>query len=350
MALTTRFALLLPGALGLMLGLWSGLVRLGLELPAPSAIVPAHGPLMVCGFLGVVITLERAVALRRAWGYLGPAFAGLGVLSLVGGAPVGLPALFATAASVVALAIFLVVLRGERALHHGVMALGVGAWIAGNVSWLLGRPYFEVVGLWIAFLTLTIAGERLELRRVLSPAKGEKPLFLLSIALVLAGAAFDLRVLGAGALALAAWLVRYDIARRTVRLAGLTRFMAVCLLAGYAWLAVGGALALTYGNPVAGPVYDAILHAVFVGFVFSMIFGHAPIILPAVLGVRIDFRPRFYAHLGLLHGAMLVRTVGDLAGSVPLRQAGGIASAAAIGAFLVSTALAARRPRAGRSA
>ena len=53
------------------------------------------------------------------------------------------------------------------------------------------------------------------------------------------------------------------------------RYVAVCLLAGYFWLAVGGAL-------VALQVaYDAALHAIFVGFVFSMVFGHAPVILPA---------------------------------------------------------------------
>ena len=43
-------------------------------------------------------------------------------------------------------------------------------------------------------------------------------------------------------LVLAVWLFRYDIARRTVLQSGLTRFIALCLLAGYGWLAVGGVL------------------------------------------------------------------------------------------------------------
>lgn len=43
---------------------------------------------------------------------------------------------------------------------------------------------------------------------------------------------------------------------------------------------MSGALALMAGQQVAGPLYDAMLHTFFLGFVFGMIFGHAPIIFP----------------------------------------------------------------------
>ena len=56
---------LLPGAVSLLSGLLSGLVWLGWELPVPHAdLVLLHGPLMVGGFLGTVIALERASAMR----------------------------------------------------------------------------------------------------------------------------------------------------------------------------------------------------------------------------------------------------------------------------------------------
>jgi hypothetical protein len=77
---------------------------------------------------------------------------------------------------------------------------------------------------------------------------------------------------------------QYDIARRTVWRTGLTRFIAVCLRSGYGWLSVGGVLTWRFASVLAGPYYDAMLHAIFVGFVVTMIFGHAPIILPAILG------------------------------------------------------------------
>jgi hypothetical protein len=109
--------------------------------------------------------------------------------------------------------------------------------------------------------------------------------------IILSSATFDagVRVAGAGMVALALWLQRYDLARRTVRKTGLTRFIAVALLAGYAWLFVGGMLALRFGGVMAGPAYDAMLHAVFVGFVISMVFGHAPVIFPALLRVSLPY-------------------------------------------------------------
>lgn len=52
-------------------GLCEGLVYLGLPLPAGSAAMSQdHGELMVLGFLGTLIALERAVALGKTWGYL----------------------------------------------------------------------------------------------------------------------------------------------------------------------------------------------------------------------------------------------------------------------------------------
>jgi len=101
---------------------------------------------------------------------------------------------------------------------------------------------------------------------------------------------------------------------------------------------VAGLLALR-GDAVAGGLpYDAMLHALFVGFVFSMIFGHAPIIVPAILGRYLTYRPRFYFHLGGLHASLILRIVGDLAGWLPGRRWGGLLNVLAIVVFLASTA------------
>ncbi len=66
---TGRQPILAIGLLSMACGLWLGLVRLGwnLPLPWPDRLI-AHGPLMVCGFLGTLISLERAVALGARWG------------------------------------------------------------------------------------------------------------------------------------------------------------------------------------------------------------------------------------------------------------------------------------------
>jgi len=71
-----------------------------------------------------------------------------------------------------------------------------------------------------------------------------------------------------------------------------------------------------------------------------MVFGHAPVILPAVLRVPLPYRPRFYAHLLLLHAGLLLRVVGgDLLGSTAAWQAGGVLNVTALLLFVVSSAV-----------
>jgi len=141
------------------------------------------------------------------------------------------------------------------------------------------------------------------------------------------------RLTGLGLLALAAWLWRFDLARRTIKQPGLPRFMATCLLAGYVWLAVAGTLMIVFSPLESGLRYDAVLHSSFLGFVFSMIFGHAPVIFPAVLMLQPSFRVTFYSHVVLLHLAVLLRIGSELMKWGPGRQWGGIASALAVACF-----------------
>jgi hypothetical protein len=203
------------------------------------------------------------------------------------------------------------------------------------------------VHLWSAFLLLTIVGERLELSRVRRLTPRIENALAVAIAIYLAGVlttvvALDagIRLLGVGALLMAVWLLRYDIARYTVRRAGLARYIAVCLLLGYGWLAVGGVIGLWKGALYAGPEYAALLHAFLLGFVFSMIFGHAPIILPAVTGLRLDYQPHFYGHLALLHITLIYRMVGHLTLNFTMQQWGGLLNVVAVLLFLAVTAFA----------
>jgi hypothetical protein len=225
------------------------------------------------------------------------------------------------------------------------MTIGALAWTCGNAQWLGGAPIFRVVFWWLAFLVLTIAGERLELNRVLRPTLFVRGVFIVAMTTVLAGVALTrwwpepgVRVLGAGLVALTVWLARYDVARRTVHQQGLTRFMAVSLLGGYVWLGVGGVIAASTGMAMPGVVYDAMLHAVFVGFVLSMVFAHAPLIFPAVLGLPLTYRPAFYLHVAVLHLSLMVRVFGDLVQELGRwRSWGGLLSAFALLLFVLNT-------------
>lgn len=354
-----RVPLMLLAALALLAGLWAGLLRLGWQLPPLVLRLPAeHGPLMISGFLGTLISLERAVALsqhqhgRRVY-YLAPLLAGLGALTLLLPLPAFVPRGLSTLGALGLVLIFGVIYRLQPTMDHAVMGIGAGLWLVGNGLWLAGRPVFQVVPWWAGFLVLTIAGERLELARVLLLQRTARISFLVICGLFLAGllvslVALDagLRLAGAALLALGLWLLRFDIARRTIRQKGLTRYIAACLLPGYVWLTAGGLLWLVVGGRyVAGPVYDALLHTIFLGFVFSMIFGHAPIILPAVLGVQVPFTPLFYAHLVLLHVSLIMRVAGDLLLWLPLRRWGGLLNEVAVVLFLLTTAVAVLRDR-----
>ncbi len=158
--------------LGLLAALWAGLMRLGWQLPAltPSLAI-LHGPVMISGFLGTLITLERAVAIKQKWMYLPPLLSGLG-------------------------------------------------WL---VATILPKHTFGVI-----LLTLASLG----------------------------------------------------------------------------------------------------------GFVISMIFGHAPIIFPAILGIPINFQPVFYIHLGLLHISLFLRVIADYANFFSLRMWGGLLNEFAILIFI----------------
>jgi hypothetical protein len=76
-----------------------------------------------------------------------------------------------------------------------------------------------------------------------------------------------------------------------------------------------------------------------------MIFGHAPIIFPAILGLSIQYHPIFYTHLILLHASLVLRIIGDIMFNTVLRQWGGLLNGIAIILFLVLTAMAMAIPR-----
>lgn len=340
-----RLPLLAFGMVALLTGIWAGLARLGWDVPLPRPEFSAlHGPLMVSGFLGTLISLERAVALGQSWAYAAPLLTGLGALVLVAGGPVVAAQLLMLGGSAGLVLIFLAIIRRHPALYTFTMGGGAILWALGNLLWFLGRPVSLVVFWWAAFLLITIAGERLELARLQQVTRGAQAVFLVLLGFIVSGLllsewSFDagVRLAGAGFIGLALWLSRHDIARRTVKQTGLTRFIAVCLLSGYAWLGLSGLAALIYGGVPVGPQYDVILHAFFLGFVFAMIFAHAPIIFPAVLGARMTYRPLFYAHVLLLQATLLVRLVGDAAGWGAGRQIGGLLNAVTLVLFLANT-------------
>ncbi|HET8971633.1 MAG TPA: hypothetical protein VFN19_11270 [Candidatus Nanopelagicales bacterium] len=356
-----RTLFLLPGALALLAGLDAGLLLLGVGAPVDATTLPQlHSMLMVLGFVGTVVALERAVALGLRWGYLAPAGLGLGGVALLTPLPTNAGRILLVIGAAALVLVYVPLWRRQPADAVLVQAGGAVLATGAALLWLGGVAVPDLLPWLVGFLVLTIVGERLELANVVVLDRAAAPTLVTVSATVAAGAGVALLwpavgypLLGAALLGLTGWLVRYDVARRTVRGAGLPRFMAACLLTGYAWLAAAGAFWLLAGRQSAGGGYDLVVHAVFLGFVMLMIMAHAPVILPAVIRRPLPYHPVMYAPAALLVGSLLLRTVvGDLREVLWAWQWGGALNVVALLAFIaialwsvVSAGRRARRPR-----
>lgn len=295
----------LLGALG------GGLARLG-TLPAAGAgptgpqALAQHGALMMAGFFGSVIALERAVALQR--GLWVPALAAAGALvgwvhggwalsaALWMASALGLCGLYAWAA-------------WQRAVSLPLLVEGAGALALciGTLAWWLGDVTAARLG-WSAFLLLTIAGERRELMRLVPLPRWAQALFhplwlglLVAPGLAAVGGAGALPLWWGGCAALAAWLLRWDVALRLLRAPGWAGHTAICLVTGYGWLALAAAWGLA-GRAEAW-------HVLWLGCVMAMVFGHAPIMLPALAGWRPRPTRLALLPLALMGASVALRTL-----------------------------------------
>jgi hypothetical protein len=339
-----RAAFLLPAGVALLAGLDAALLLLGLPAPVRGDRLPeVHGVLMVLGFVGTVIALERAVALRRPAGFAGPALLGVGGLLLLTPLPLRVGQALLAAGAAALIGVYAALWRRQRDESVLVQALGAVLAAGGALLWLGGVPVPVLLPWLVGFVVLTIGGERLELARIAMGPRAGQTLVLLAGGLI-AGVLVSLLwprpglpLLGLALLALTGWLAAHDVARWTIRATGAPRFAAGCMLAGYAWLLVAGVLWLVGGTADDGPRYDAVIHSVFLGFTMSMIMAHAPSILPAVLRVPLPYSPLMIAPAALLHLTLGLRVLGgDAYGSRVAWQAGGVGNEIALLLFVVT--------------
>ncbi|MDO8106705.1 hypothetical protein Q6348_05780 [Isoptericola sp. b441] len=364
-----RAALLALAGAAALAGLDAALVRLGAI--APVASVPlgeVHGVLMVYGFLGTAIALERAVALRSgggrrdAWGYAAPAASGAGtVLALAEVAGLGggraLPGVAWTASMALFAGIYAAVWRRQPSAAVLIQGLGAVAGLGGAALWTHGVENARIVPWWGALLVLTVVGERLELARLAFLTTGTEARIVTEACAVLVGAVATLVAPGPGypllGLALAvlvADVAVHDVARRTIRASGVARLMAACMLAGYGWAMVSAAVWVVGGPAWAGYRYDTAVHALTIGFALSMVVAHAPVIVPAVARRPLPYHPVMWVAAGLLHLGLLVRVLAGARAAEDAWRLGGTLGVVAVLVLVGSVvALLARTPG-GRAA
>ncbi|NLH70791.1 MAG: hypothetical protein GX454_11540, partial [Brooklawnia sp.] len=329
------------GGACLLAGLDAALLLVGVWAPVDSDRLPGlHGIVMVLGFLGTVIALERAQSLGRVWGYLAPAVLASGSLALILGAPAMLGKLLLVQGCAFFVAVYVALWRRAPVAMVAVQVLSAVLALCAALLWLV-IGVENLLTFLAGFIVLTIGAERAELAQLTMGPRAPGRLVTLAAALVAAILAsmlwppVGMRAFGLAVLGFAVWLVRDDVARRFIRTQGLRRYNAAALLAGYVWLALAGLTWLVHGYPGTQPAYDIVIHGTFLGFAVSMIMAHAPIIFPAVLGRPLPYRPISWLPLLMLHLGMAARVVGDISGNNFIWQTGSVITVLAMLVFLI---------------
>src|SRR5690554_1760115 len=172
--LARRLVFLIPGGIALLCGLDAALLLLGLPAPITTERLPLiHAPLMVFGFIGTLVVLERAVAARRWGGFSAPAALGLGGLALLSELALAVGQALFVVVFVALLAVYRLVCLRQPSMAIAVASLGALAGLVATSLWLARVAVPTLTQAMTACRVLTIVGERVELARV-APAVNER--------------------------------------------------------------------------------------------------------------------------------------------------------------------------------
>src|SRR3989304_4829016 len=153
--------------LSLLFGMLAGLSRLGWFTDLYELnLSPIHGPLMVAGFLGVVISLERAVAMDRPWSYSVPLIKAIGLIFFLTGVSSAVGSFLFVIGAAGLVLILGVFLYRQPALFSVILVLGALMLLIGNLFFECGFRIMYAMRCASGMLCLLSAGERLELSRL----------------------------------------------------------------------------------------------------------------------------------------------------------------------------------------
>lgn len=325
-----------------MLAVFGGVIRMGWNVPlSESSLSKYHGPLMITGFVGTILTLERAALLHKSWALIAPVITGAGSLLLVSGTYQTLSIVMISTGSLGLLLLLSIITFQKLPLFTIFVITGAIVWICGYYLWINGLPLSFVAYWWYSFLVITLSAQRIQHLRTISIRA--KAIVLALIFILNSGVSItliDLRhgigIIGLSSILLMIWLISYETTWKRMLSSGIRLYRAMCLLSGYMWLGISGFIGL-FSNAQTGPMHDAFLHSMFLGFVFSLLFGHVPVIFSAVIKFPLQYSKMFYLHLALLHITLLIRIIGDIFEWHIVTEYAGILNALVILIFLINT-------------
>lgn len=270
-------------------GIWRIALTRGFVLPAIPEWWPPHGHLMVGGFLAGVILFERIIALQISW------LAWVPYVYVIS-------AIFLHTGSNIVRGIHVVALAGW-VLHRWLAYQAFGKYekpLVESVAFmtlssaliypggLMASPTVALAAL--SFPIATILVERLEMSLNFRKFGARLTLWALILWSALWGLNSWLNVLqlpwmGIATLFLAIGCIRFDMTLWTKRAVHqLHSFLRRTLMVGYVWFLLF-AISMIGSSHLSGAVTkDVMFHLAGLGFIFTMILAHAPLILPAAIG------------------------------------------------------------------
>jgi hypothetical protein len=341
-------ALVVLGAL-FAAGVAGGLLRAGVPLDGlEGALIGraalGHAALLIGGFFGTVIGLERALALRSRLAFAAPlASASAGIALLAGAGPDAVAPLLLLAGLQLTGANLLAWYREPQPQPQRVLALAAAlAWTAGTVLWAAGARADASAAWWFAFLIATIVAERIGKANLVRGMWAAQGLFFVAPWVLLAAGAAAMPLAprlggvlyGTALLGIACWLLAHGSLRHALHVPRLARYAALCESSGDAWLGLAG---LAWAVTALGiyPLRDAALHALALGFVGSMLMGHAPRAMAAMARLPLVHGPLLYAPAALLQASLLLR-LGPGSVEPAWRATGAALNAAALALFVLA--------------
>ncbi|HNP95822.1 MAG TPA: hypothetical protein PKJ63_09335 [Cyclobacteriaceae bacterium] len=342
MKLTYKIVILVLTFTCLIIGVLSGMVRLGWNFPLPE-VATHHGAIMVGGFLGSLIALEKIIPLKMPFLLVGPISSASSVWIFFAGS-FQYAVIMLLFASLILVSTLFIYLKRQYTLYMMLALIGSLCLVTGNILLAWNKFYPLVFPWWMGFLVLTIVSERLELAKFLPVPQSRKMILIAFIALFGVGIvmpfhSFGRYLTGLALIFVSIWLLRYDLVRLTITKSGLTRYTGIALACGYIALLLDGIFLIALQEMPLG--YDIIVHTFFLGFVFAMIFAHGPIILPGALGLTVKpYHRLFFLPLIILFFSLALRIAADtLLLPMSLRYLSGWISAGAILFYFILMAI-----------
>ncbi|MDH2902136.1 MAG: hypothetical protein PXY39_14300 [archaeon] len=332
--------------LSLLVGIFRLMADNGLNTGILQNIYALHPILMVFGFLACIVMAERVAGISvipdlqqsRVPLAMVPLVA-LGVLSELAGYSMGARWLDYVGGALLLSGCFAFIfvlfkLSGKTGIKlpfYFMILSAVSLSISAILSaFSLPGGNFPFIMLLLSFPLIFILGERVELTRFTSSAASTNR-FMISF--ILAGSAvalftlssilyflFDLQmmVLSIGSLLLLTTLIvvlltenqNFNLLSRSRE--PLQRYVLTHTRVAYAWGILGLILAEIYFVNSRLDLYDAFIHSMAVGFIGTMLLAHGPVILPSVIGRKLDITRISLLPLEILTAGNLIRIVGDL--------------------------------------